>query len=542
MRHLMIVDDEAHWVDNLADHKPWNELGIDVVHKAYSPFEALELIDIYPIDIVITDISMPELTGLELIEEIAKKRPETVCLLLSGYSEFEYAKQAMSLKAFDYLLKPVKDEELFRVVNKALEQLKQRESDRRVVQKLQYSLGESLPLIRSHLLRSVLTGRRLSGPWEEQAERYGIPFGGKDSAWMLLVRLENEMTPAVPTDQDRGWVEFAVLNITGEWMAPEFHVWGCRDDRGYLVVLLKPHEGALETEDVLHLLEKVLLGLQQKLKSILKEPVSLHLTERLAFPDGVSTAYEKAVAAFRQQVGDRRELILFESPSASPAPKSLRTLQYAPSLLHLLEMSQWEQAEQRLFELFGELGSQWPESLEHLLVAGMEISGAYIQLIHRSGSYLRDAAPELMAALGDFVPFRSIAALQQWSMDAFRLIRELQKMEVQSSRQSVIRKVHLFIEKNLHIDASLRAIADEVHMHPTHLSKIYKLETGQSLSEYMMNVRMERAGRMLTETNLKIYEICEGIGYLDPAYFIKVFRKYYGMTPQEYRERHQPQP
>ncbi|WP_052759655.1 helix-turn-helix transcriptional regulator [Paenibacillus sp. DMB20] len=293
---------------------------------------------------------------------------------------------------------------------------------------------------------------------------------------------------------------------------------------------------------MLHLLEKVLLGLQQKLKSILKEPVSLHLTERLAFPDGVSTAYEKAVAAFRQQVGDRRELILFESPSASPAPKSLRTLQYAPSLLHLLEMSQWEQAEQRLFELFGELGSQWPESLEHLLVAGMEISGAYIQLIHRSGSYLRDAAPELMAALGDFVPFRSIAALQQWSMDAFRLIRELQKMEVQSSRQSVIRKVHLFIEKNLHIDASLRAIADEVHMHPTHLSKIYKLETGQSLSEYMMNVRMERAGRMLTETNLKIYEICEGIGYLDPAYFIKVFRKYYGMTPQEYRERHQPQP
>ncbi|MDQ6421567.1 helix-turn-helix domain-containing protein [Paenibacillus sp. LHD-117] len=539
MRHLLIVDDEAHWVDNLADHKPWDELGIDVVHKAYSPLEALELMDTFPIDIVISDIAMQELSGLELIEEIAKKRTETVCILFSGYSEFEYAKQAMRLNAFDYLLKPVKDEELFRVVRKALEQLDQRETDRRAVQKLRYTVGENLPLIRSHLLRSWLTGRRGYIPWREQAERYGLPFEESDKVWMMLLRLEKDADAAFAeaAGADRDWVEFAVLNIAEEWMAPDFHVWGCRDDLGYLVLLLKPME---ETEGVLHLLERVMLGLQQKLKAILKEPVSLFLTDELNFPEGVHATYGKAVASFRQQVGDRQELILFESPAPSAAPKSLRTLQSSPTLLQLLEMSQWEQARLRLDELFKELGSHWPESLEHLLIAGMEISTAYIQLIHRNGSYLSQLAPELMASLSDYAPFRSIAALHKWSDDMFLLILERQRQEVQTSRQSIIRKVHQFIEDRLHADASLRAIADAVHVHPTHLSKIYKLETGQSLSEYMTNVRMDRACRLLAESGLKVYEICERVGYMDPTHFIKVFRKYYHMTPQEYRERHSP--
>ncbi|MDK8182179.1 response regulator [Paenibacillus sp. UMB4589-SE434] len=540
MRNLLIVDDEAHWVDNLADHKPWNELQIDVVHKAYSPFEALELMDTYPIDLVITDISMPELSGLELIEEIKKRKPNTVCLLLSGYSEFEYAKQAMRLEAFDYLLKPVKDEELFRVVNKAVQQLERRDADKGVYQKLQHSLQENLPLIRSHLLREWLVGKGHTSRWKDQADRYQIPFVEQREVWMMLIRLENEyQTASQNTTTDRSWAEFAVLNIADEWLSPDFEVWGCREEHGYIVLLLQPSDSVLVSAEVTRLLEHMMLGLQQKLKSIAKEPVSLLLTRAHTFPAGVRPAYEQALIDFRRQVGERQELILLESAALHPAAKSMRALHTAPTLLQLLEMSQWELAEQRLSQIFAELSEQWQQSYEHVLIAGMEISTAYMQLIHRNGQYLTDLSPELMASFSSGAPFRSIQALERWSYDMLRLIQQVQKEEVHSSRQSTIRKVHLFIERNLHKDASLRAIADEVHMHPTHLSKIYKLETGQSLSEYMMNVRMDKASRLLMETTKRIYEICEEIGYSDPAYFIKVYKKYYGMTPQEYRERHQ---
>lgn len=90
---MIIVDDEAHWVDNLSMTKPWHTLGIEQVHKAYSAREALQIIDTHPIDIVISDIQMPEMTGIELIERIRKHNKKIKCIILSGHSEFDYAKK-----------------------------------------------------------------------------------------------------------------------------------------------------------------------------------------------------------------------------------------------------------------------------------------------------------------------------------------------------------------------------------------------------------------------------------------------------------------
>jgi two-component system response regulator YesN len=92
------------------------------------------------------------------------------------------------------------------------------------------------------------------------------------------------------------------------------------------------------------------------------------------------------------------------------------------------------------------------------------------------------------------------------------------------------------VDKHLHLDVSLRTLADYVNLHPTHLSKIYKLETGEGISDYIFSVRMERACHLLKTTDKKIYEISADVGYLDPAYFIKVFKRQFDVTPQEYRD------
>ena len=93
----------------------------------------------------------------------------------------------------------------------------------------------------------------------------------------------------------------------------------------------------------------------------------------------------------------------------------------------------------------------------------------------------------------------------------------------------------MFIEHNLHRDVSLQTMADHANLHPTHVSKIYKLETGEGISDYVFRLRMERACHLLTTTDKKVYEIGSEIGYLDPAYFIKVFKRQFSVTPQEYR-------
>ena len=164
---LLIVDDEIHWVDNLSMNKPWHTLGIEQVHKAYSAREALELIDNHPIDIVISDILMPEMSGLELIEQIRSKDPKIKCVMLSGHSDFEYAKQAIRHSAVDYLLKPPTDEELLGAVGSAIEQLnKRRMGDGQFLGTDQlYAAGKSAAAKRAAAVgrarRSADVGRRM---------------------------------------------------------------------------------------------------------------------------------------------------------------------------------------------------------------------------------------------------------------------------------------------------------------------------------------------------------------------------------------------
>jgi len=100
---MIIVDDEAHWVDNLSLTKPWHTLGIEQVHKAYSAREALRIIESYPIDIVVSDVLMPEMTGIELIGEIRKRDPGIKCIVLSGHSDFDYAQEALRHQAVELL-------------------------------------------------------------------------------------------------------------------------------------------------------------------------------------------------------------------------------------------------------------------------------------------------------------------------------------------------------------------------------------------------------------------------------------------------------
>lgn len=550
MIHLLIVDDEAHWVENLADYKPWNEMGIDVVHKAYSGFEALELVKIYPIHIVLTDIMMPEFSGLELIEEICEIRKDVICILLSGYSEFEYAKQAIRLNAFEYLLKPIRDEELYRVMEGAVQKLVSHREDARWKDRLQYSLQENLPLIHSNLLVECLQGHlTMDRNWSDRASLYRIPFRRKQRCRMMFIRYD-ERTDGMDASglhKDPQMLDYALINIAEELFSADLEIWAGSEEHGYIVCLLKWKEDAGGMNEGIHselqakqnsLLEQLLLSLQQKVKLYLKQTVSLLLTEEMSCPEEVPSYYRHSLAYFRQYVGSECEMIIQSNQADRwEQAKSLHSLQSAPTLLQLLEVNSWERIQAKLDHIFAELSEVWTESYEHLLAAGYEIFAAFLQLSHKNGRFLQDMAPDLFRDFTEGRALRSIHALKSWSVDTLQVFHRDNYQEIDQNRKSIVQQVNEYVERNLKTDASLRSIADHVHMHPTHLSKIYKLETGHNLSEHMLKIRMDKASRLLLETSMKAYEVSEEIGYLDPAYFIKVFRKCFGMTPQEYRDR-----
>jgi two-component system response regulator YesN len=162
MFQLVLVDDETSVVDSLAETIPWQDIGITHVHKAYSGFEALEILKTNSIDIMITDVRMPEMNGLVLLEHVQRNWKTIKCILLSGHADFDYAQQAIRHNVYEYLLKPVRNEELLFQVERIVELLQAENLENQAYERAVKTLQENLPKIRGDLLNDLLLGRRIS--------------------------------------------------------------------------------------------------------------------------------------------------------------------------------------------------------------------------------------------------------------------------------------------------------------------------------------------------------------------------------------------
>ncbi|MGQ8871164.1 response regulator transcription factor [Paenibacillus sp. TSA_86.1] len=533
---MIIVDDEAHWVDNLSMTKPWHTLGIEQVHRAYSAREALQLIETHPIDIVISDIQMPEMTGIELIERIRIRDKKIKCILLSGYSEFDYAKKAIQHGAVDYLLKPPTDDEIIGAVQKAIDQLNNEWALVSSLSRTQFTLRENLPHLRGRLLLETLQGRRFSASeWERKLDNYDLPFHTGDAA-LMLVRMDNEFGHYDSHDQTL--IEYAIINMAEEIMGEFMHVWGVKEEHGYVVFLLQLKEanGDIGKETIL---EKLSIQLQSKVKQFLKGSLSIVMTEWFTFPEQIYDRFRQASANFRQIVGDEREFVMRVTDVEAPAAQGpLDVLYTPPTFIQLLESGQWDAAEDKIHAVCAELDEKWSESWEHCMEAGFLITAAFTNLAHRNKLTLAGLMGSEIEQLQSGEVFSTIGKLRKWSLGVLAKLKEGTSNEVKDTRSEYVKKIQEFTDKNLHLDVSLRVLADHVNLHPTHLSKIYKIETGEGISEYIARLRMDRACHKLVTTTKKVYEISLEIGYMDPAYFIKVFKRQFGVTPQEYRDQH----
>ncbi|WP_018755893.1 response regulator transcription factor [Paenibacillus terrigena] len=534
---MIIVDDEAHWVDNLSMFKPWHTLGIEQVHRAYSAQEALQIIETNPIDIVISDIIMPEMTGLELIERVRAVDGRIKCIILSGHSDFEFTKKALQNQAIDYLLKPPTDEELFGAVRIAIDQLNREWEQISSVERTVHTLRENLPLLQGQLLLDAFRGQPMADEeWERKLENYLLPFH-EGEAVLLLVRIEEasdytkKMGPQL--------LEYAMMNMAQEILGESCEVWGVKEEHGYLAFVLQ-FKGISTVASRGAKLEKLAIQLQYKVKQFLRASISIVMTDGFRFPQQLPERYLQATSYFRQIVGDEREFVtraLDVDPSLSQRP--LDALYLPPSFMNLLEAGRWEAVKEKISAVCVELDRDWAESLEHCMEAGFVIGSSFTYLAHRNGQSLTRLIGPDMEMMQNGEAFSTISKLRNWSLRVLTKLQEANSDQASDSRSTYVSKLQAFAEKNLHLDVSLRALADHVNLHPTHLSKIYKIETGEGISDYVSRLRMDRACHKLKTTDKKVYEISQEIGYLDPAYFIKVFKRQFGVTPQEYRDGHE---
>ncbi len=536
MFNLLIVDDEEAAVEALAFSISGQDLEIDAIHKAYSVEEALHILRRHSVDVVITDIQMPEEDGLVLVKAIAEKWKHIKCVLISGHAEFEYAQDAIRYGIQDYLLKPVDDEDLFRVIRSIQQKLRKEWDEHLSRRQIEKTLQENLALLRNSLLIELLEGRSYEEPkLEERMAALRIPFASGHPATLMLIRLEEGFSAYGV--QSLLLFEFAVTNIAEELFQGAFHLWPCKDRHDYLIIAVSPLKA--EDEDKQEMLERLSLQLQQNVRTYLKGQISIAVGMWGSFPHDLRGIYEQLMVSVRKKAGgDQGFYITVNDHQDDTRIHSITSLYEPPLFITLLESGRWKAATDKLERIFEELSRNFPESQEHLREVMFLIYSSYSHLAHKNGKALHDIILPDYEHLFFSKHLRPIGHCREWALQTLERMRIDMEDDTAQNRHSIVEDVREFIETHLSGNVSLAAIAEHVYLHPVYMAKVYKSQTGESISDYLYRLRMDKAAHRLKTSYSKVYEIASELGYRSAPYFIKVFRDHYGITPQEYRDLH----
>ena len=535
MLTMLVVDDELYALKGITQGIDWSDLPIGAILEAESVAEARRHIERQAVDLLISDIEMPEANGLELLRYIREASPQTLTVFLTGHARFEYAQEALHMGCFDYVLKPIDHDVLKEIVARAIEEVLRRREQADFEKKLEDYRRQwvsQLPILVDRFWRELLEGR--IGLAAERLDRefaqLDIPLTAEKGR-LLPVLLSVEQWDVELDSRDESIMEYALRKAAAETILGERPGTVVQDPGEYSLGLL--YLGESDAPDRQALLERC-RQFVQACHAYFHCRVSCYLGDSVRLGE-LPAAVERLLRLERSNVTASQTVIDAaveggESPGGQPVA--------LPSFLEwgiLLDNGRQDELV-RAIEAATDQFAREAAGRETLELFRYGLLHLLYQAAFRAGVSVYEALDP--PDLADTQAVRSPQALKAW---AVRLVRKCAEALQDKTRDSsaIVAKVQSFIQDNLHQELNRDDIARSVFRNPAYVSRLFRKETGLSLTDYIAQSRIERAKRLLAGTNDKISHIAEDLGYVHFSYFAKLFKKMTGLTPQEYRKKHQ---
>lgn len=533
MYKLILVDDESEICQGLKEIVPFESLGFQVVGEAGNGVEALALCESLEPDLIITDIRMPLMDGLTLCRRVRASLPTAQFIILSGYDDFEYARQAIEVKTMGYLLKPISSAEFVAMLKNAKASLDEEFAKRRNVSRLTEHFRESLPLLREMLLSSLLSGGMDPASALASAQKYGVGLQAPAYVVALLRMGENETPDGIQDDQLR---VFAVRNILCEALEGRAQGYSflafMYNGMPALLLLLSSQEEALFAEAVLHLEEA-----RKTIRHYLACPLFVGVSgtaDRLA---ALTAAGQQALTALDQCILSGKEQVLcitdIQELGAQAWPLDDRELR---QLINGMKAGEAAQAEKALAALTdpcrGMRGS--PKAYQTYL---LELVMSFVRVASELSLEREDLDQELNRVMQSF--FHAPPPLREAREELLRLTRlmmgAIQSQKTSSSLRLAAAAQRYLQENFAQENLSLEELCLHLHISPSYFSMIFKKETKKTFHQYVTELRMDKALTLLSSTELKTAQIAQRVGLPDPSYFSYCFKKHFGFPPSQAR-------
>jgi two-component system response regulator YesN len=538
MYRILVVDDEDIITDSLAHMlESLTRFELDV-YKAYSAAEALERLEKMSIDIVITDIQMPGKTGLELLEHIHASWPDCEVVFLTGYNEFEYAAHAVKYGAARYILKTEGYGPLIEAVADSIEKIEKEGRNTAILEKAREQVDRYLPLVRRNFLGSLLSGETDSGgDLSGDFKRLEISLDPSDPLMLLAGRI-HAPAAAGPRAETADSLDLAVrkkiltgLRVELAWAGAAMIVW------------ILQYRSALPAEQrhARAMVKGMAEYLQRFCSTVLGESVSFVFDSKpAAWPElaGRFTELKFVVMNRLEPSIALAEMDYFLGAPMAEGGAVRPGTGYRGALKKLalaLDRDDGEKIDRLSAELARSLGAPGPGGIE-LAEFNTLLNGALLSYITERGlgGALTDD-PGLRLFLSCPLNGDGIPRLDQFAALARRLIG-LNRRERRNSG-ALSKRILAYIQENPGADLSLYALSEKFFLNPSYLSRRFKEETGKNITDTVLELRLEEACRLLKETERRINGIASLVGYESPAYFSNIFKRRFGVSPQEYRDR-----
>lgn len=498
MFNLLIVDDEKLTREGLYENINWPDLSIKEVYTAPDGKEALDLMEINPIDILLCDVKMPHMDGIELATNVRASYPDCKIIFLSGYSDKEYLKSAISLKAESYIEKPIDIQEITDAISDAITQLKndtfKKQSDDLMVS----GLVESFPLVKQEIALSlIMPGFEYNSIKAKYSPLY-FSWSGDSLYAAVCIHPDRK---AAGLKNSKGLINeiYAFLESSSNPLPLDFFAGQTGDGDIALLINGVTYE----------VLQRITLLLKEIMAERLQYQVTIGISRICSNLQDLPLAYEQSYKAVLQgfYMG-AGQIISYKDDSR---------IKKLPAELFGKPNFDFDSAKQ-LFEL---LEKERYSDIENVK---RNLYNLYKSMMERT---LND----------NILPFDQF---EQFDLTETRELilygmRTLQTMGNDLYNIKIKDAIHFILWNYGNCELSVKTIAENVGLSQNYLCSLFKQNTNITVNDFIIQVRMEKVKKMLKSTDLRLYEISEKVGILDPNYMSALFKRCCGQTPSQYR-------
>lgn len=537
MYKLLIVDDEPEVTEGLQEAINWPEYNIAEVYTAINGKEAIECFERIEPDIVVTDISMPYMNGLQLTEWIRNHYPLTKVVIISGYDDFQFAKQAIHLQVEEYLLKPFSNEQLLASILKVIDTIDRERQELTNIQALQEHYRTSLPLLREKFLASLLTRRLPSHMIAQRMQNYQLQLLGKAYIVSLISivhdDMQHEQSFSLVDSQDIDLKLFAVSNIATEvWQSEHMGKVFIHQDEVVVLTLAQDDNKQHAINKTVACLKKILQSVQKYLRmsALISVGSYVERIEQLKF------SYESAYSGLDyRRIMDHNAIICIDDLEQA-SPSRLVFDEYKEQrFVRALKLGTEKELQEVLAVLLGDI--------EQLQATVSEYEQYFLEMITTIHRLMKSLDALETKQWGDslqlFMQYQERKSLEETKRWFTELCIKLQQAIAQTRQFASQRLVEEAIEyTKQHFsqhELSVTTLCQRLHISPGYFSGIFKKATGITYGAYIQKIRMETAQELLATTDMKAFEIAERVGFVDANYFSLSFKKYTGVSAKEYR-------